>query len=310
MPEFRVIKGGADTGVKRKSVASSKRVTEEQKRAANAAQGFGAGRAQDAGLDFDAQSAGFDAGIASGVAGVEDAAAQGAPASGAKRPRPTVSSKSKAAKAVSAFLIVASIVLAVALAAFAGYRWLYGNDGQDIQGSWYVNGTEAVMTFTDTEIILNDEVSYDYALNAANKTMSYQFNDLSGASSYRFSLDRGELAIIDGEASSLDTLKADFAWMLGALIHLVKGEEPSPAPINAENVVLLVRVPVEEAASSEPAEGEEAEGEAAEGETVEGEAAAGEADEAVAGEGEDADPAEGDAVSDLTSLSVSDFAQD
>lgn len=249
MPEFRVIKGGADSKSRRKSVAGSKRVTEEQKKAANAAWSPDASASGSAFESMDESStSGFDP-LAGDVKAGEGKHADKVPSAGggSTHRRHAVSTKSPAAKALTACVIAACALLVVLLCSFAGYRWLYGNDGQDIQGSWYVNGSAATMSFTESEIVLNDEVSYEYALNAADKTISFSFSDLTGSGSYRFSLDRNALAIIDGEASAIDTLKADFSWFLGALVCVMKGEEPAPVLADTENVTLLVRV-VEEPA--------------------------------------------------------------
>ncbi len=308
MPEFRVIKGGADSKARRKSVASSKRVTEDQKKAANAAQEFGslhpAAAKADGFPSSDTVNYAAEPESAAAAAVVEEPSATPA----GHRARPSVASKGKVAKAIGVFAAVLAVLLIALLGAFAAYRWLYGNDGLDIQGSWYVNGSEAVMTFTDTEIILNDEVSYSYAINAANKTISYDFNDLHGAGSYRFSLDRGELAIIDGEPTSLETLKADFVWLLSAFVQLMKGEEALPAPADAAGVTLLVRVPVDPSFDS-GGEGEDAAGEGQAGE----DGAESEGEDPSAGDGLSADSAEpvepaapeGDAEGDIAGSAAS-----
>lgn len=314
MPEFRVIKGGADSKSRRKSVAGSKRVTEEQKKAANAAwspEPLASGSAFTPGddpLTAGIDPIGGDASVGEG----ERAAKVTSANDGSTHRRRAVSTKSPAAKALTAFAVAAFALLLVLMCAFAGYRWLYGNDGQDIQGSWYVNGSPATMSFTESEIILNDEVSYDYALNGADKTISFSFSDLVGSGSYRFSLDRNTLAIFDGEPSAIDTLKADFTWFLGALVCVMKGEEPSPAPADAENVTLLMRVveeptpEVDASAGAEGAEGDAADAPAQDDVTAGADAAPGDSGDQSAGsagnaEGEQADAAvdsgaSGDAV--------------
>lgn len=261
MPEFRVIKGGADSKSRRKSVAGSKRVTEEQKKAANAAWSPDASAS---GSVFahgdDPLASDFDPASDTGLDGEGERAdkASSSPARSTHRRR-AASTKSPAAKALTAFVIAAFALLVVLLCSFAAYRWLYGNDGQDIQGSWYVNESSATMSFTESEIVLNDEVSYAYALNGADKTISFSFSDLTGSGSYRFSLDRNTLAIFDGDASAFDTLKADFTWFLGALVCAMKGEDPSPVPADAESVTLLTRVVEEPATDNLDPAGTEAE---------------------------------------------------
>lgn len=139
-------------------------------------------------------------------------------------------------------LAALAVVVVLASLAFSWYRWLYGNDALNIRGTWYVNGSDATITITEEEIILSDDVSYTYVLDPAVKSIEYFFSDLSGCGHYRFSLDRGELAIIDGECSGADSLTGDLAWLMSALFYAAQGKEAAPA--EGENVMLLSREPV------------------------------------------------------------------
>lgn len=295
MPDFHVIKGGANSTAKRKSVAGSKRVTEEQKRAANIAQGvsvpeiatpaFGsdsfafdnaaptfdpahfdqfngegdfaaspnggfadsfAGEGEPpSSVDFASDAAGAGAvGYTGADAFAAGSVADGSAAAGKRRARPSVGKKSTASKVMTALLVVLTCLVVVVALGFGWFRWLHGSDTVDIQGTWYVNGSEATMTFTESEIVLTDEVSYEYELKPADKTIRYGFSHMSGVGSYRFSLNREMVAIFDGEATAMDTLKADFTWMLGAVLAAVQGQTASPAPADAENYTLLTRMPM------------------------------------------------------------------
>lgn len=148
-------------------------------------------------------------------------------------------------------LCVVCGLLVAGLAAFAAYHWAWGDDAQDVQGTWYVNGTSATISIGESDIVLTDEVSYAYELDSFSKTLSLRFGKLSGGGRYRFSLDRGELAIVDGDYTWVDSFASDLAWVFGALLDAVQGKEALPA--EGDRVTLLTRaLPGSE--SAEPAE--------------------------------------------------------
>lgn len=157
-------------------------------------------------------------------------------------------------------LCVVCALLIAGLAAFAAYHWAWGDDAQDIQGTWYVNGTPATISIGENEIVLTDEVSYGYELDSFSKTIDLHFGKLSGGGRYRFSLDRGELAIVDGGYGWTSSFASDLAWIFGALLGAVRGEEVSPA--EGDQVTLLSRelpgaepaAPADSAGSEDPAD--------------------------------------------------------
>ena len=162
--------------------------------------------------------------------------------SAAAKKRPAAAERADRGRKIGiALAVILAIVLALG-AAFAAFHWLYGNDAQDIQGTWYVNGTDATLAITEAEIVLTEEVSYTYTLDSFAKTIDFQFSTLSGGGHYRFSLDRGEVAIIDGECSWLASLTSDFNWLLDALLYAIQGKEAAPA--EGEDVTLLTREPI------------------------------------------------------------------
>ncbi len=133
-----------------------------------------------------------------------------------------------------------AFALAVALiAGFAGHRWGLYDDALDFQGTWYIAGTDVPIEITADTIVLNDEVSYRYELDESAKTIVFTFSYLEGEGHYRFSLDRSQLAIMDGVYGWWDTLGEDLAWMPGALVGAIEGQSVSPA--GAGGVTLLSR---------------------------------------------------------------------
>lgn len=213
-------------------------------------------------------------------------------------------------------LCVICALLLAGLAGFAAYHWAWGDDAQDIQGTWYVNGTPATISIGEGEIVLTDEVSYGYELDSFSKTIDLHFGKLSGGGRYRFSLDRGELAIIDGDYTWTSSFTSDLAWIFCALFGAVQGKDVPPA--EGDQVTLLSRElpgvePVEPAGSAEssdpaaPAEPASPDasgaGEAASGEAASSDGAS--AADAPASSGETAS-AEGDASANEPESGVSD----
>lgn len=158
--------------------------------------------------------------------------------SAVKRPSAT---KAKSKKLTIVLAILMTFVV-LGSCAFSWYRWLYGNDALNMQGTWYVNGSDAAITITEDEIILAENVTYTYTIDPVNKSIEFFFGDLSGCGHYRFSLDRGELAIIDGECTGTDSILSDLGWLMGALFFELQGKEAAPA--EAEGAMLLSREPV------------------------------------------------------------------
>lgn len=137
-------------------------------------------------------------------------------------------------------------LLATALTAgvsFAYLRWFAHDDAADIQGTWYLAGTDTPVTIDDGRIHLTSDVSYPYTLDTGDKTIQFSFANLAGAGTYRFSLDRNQLALVDGISTEASTMASDAAWMLGAVIALLQGEVLPPADENQEGLTLLSRTP-------------------------------------------------------------------
>ena len=118
-------------------------------------------------------------------------------------------------------LAVLAIIVVIAVAAaslFAWNRWGRYNDAEDFKGAWYVQGTAVPVTVDDSRIHLADSVSYSYAIDERDKTISYSFGDWTGQGRYRFSNDRSMLVITDGgDFTGAGNTADDFAKMLDEL---------------------------------------------------------------------------------------------
>ena len=144
--------------------------------------------------------------------------------------------------AVVSVVIVVVLLVGAAAGGFAWLRWFSEDDAADFTGTWYLAGTTAPIAITEDRIQLTDDVSYRYALNDQAKTFELSFGNLKGGGRYRFSLDRNQLALVDGDFSAADTLGDDITWTLRALTESAQGRVLAPGEA-ARGVTLLSRTP-------------------------------------------------------------------
>lgn len=174
----------------------------------------------------------------------EQSPAAAAPTGSGGRPPATPPRKRRHPVRVAVVSVVIVVVLLVGAAAggFAWLRWFSEDDAADFAGTWYLAGTATPITITEDRIQLTDDVSYRYALNDQDKTFELSFGNLKGGGRYRFSLDRNQLALVDGDFSGADTLGDDIAWTLRALAEGAQGRVLAPEEV-ARGVTLLSRTP-------------------------------------------------------------------
>lgn len=144
--------------------------------------------------------------------------------------------------AVVSVVVVVVLLVGAAAGGFAWLRWFSEDDAADFTGTWYLAGTTAPIAITEDRIQLTDDVSYRYALNDQDKTFELSFGNLKGGGRYRFSLDRNQLALVDGDFSAADTLGDDITWTLRALTESAQGRVLAPGEA-ARGVTLLSRTP-------------------------------------------------------------------
>ena len=110
-------------------------------------------------------------------------------------------------------LIVVLALVCVYLLGFSWNQWMRGDDEIDIQGVWQIAGTENTITITKDHIQLTPDVKYPYTIDTAGKTITFSFAELSGVGRYRFSIDRNQLAIIEGPSfSAIGNTFSDAFW--------------------------------------------------------------------------------------------------
>ena len=121
------------------------------------------------------------------------------------------------------------LALAVALTAVAAVAFWQvrdgGDDVQDFQGTWYLDGTDVPVEITADKIVLTRDVAYGYTLDTSDKTIQLQFGNMTGQGHYLFSLNRQQLVIVDGEANPMEEMFANLTWTLAALAAQARGED-------------------------------------------------------------------------------------
>lgn len=170
---------------------------------------------------------------AGGVRGFAAGAADGADANAAADPEAADATAPRKRKVPAfhmswplglALTVLAIIVVAVSV--FSWGRWLRYDDAADFQGMWYANGTTSIVTVDGEKIHLTDDVAYNYTLDTGAKTITFTFGQMEGHGRYRFSVDRSELVIIDGNDFSFwGNLFSDIAWQLDQAIRSMQGQE-------------------------------------------------------------------------------------
>ena len=170
---------------------------------------------------------------AGGVRGFAAGAADGADANAAADPEAADAAAPRKRKVPAfhmswplglALTVLAIIVVAVSV--FSWGRWLRYDDAADFQGMWYANGTTSIVTVDGEKIHLTDDVAYNYTLDTGAKTITFTFGQMEGHGRYRFSVDRSELVIIDGNDFSFwGNLFSDIAWQLDQAIRSMQGQE-------------------------------------------------------------------------------------
>ena len=170
---------------------------------------------------------------AGGVRGFAAGAADGADANAAADPEAADATAPRKRKVPAfhmswplglALTVLAIIVVAVSV--FSWGRWLRYDDAADFQGMWYANGTTSIVTVDGEKIHLTDDVAYNYTLDTGAKTITFTFGQMEGHGRYRFSVDRSELVIIDGnDVSFWGNLFSDIAWQLDQAIRSMQGQE-------------------------------------------------------------------------------------
>lgn len=149
-------------------------------------------------------------------------------------------------------LIVTGSVLLVILLAVGGFswdRWLRYDDAREFLGEWQTHGTTAVVVIDGETIKLTEDVSWTYTLDTGAKTIAFTFGNMEGSGRYRFSLDRSQLVITDGDGYSwLSTLADDIAWQFDQLVRAIQGQ-PQEEPPSGDGYTVLDRLSHDAAAT-------------------------------------------------------------
>ena len=137
------------------------------------------------------------------------------------------------------FLIIAAAIAVVVV--FSIFRWNTYDDHADMIGIWQVAGGQAQVTITEDTIELTEDVAYKYVIDPDSKTIQFTFGNLVGQGHYRFSLDRQELSIMDGDFDWGETLSEDIGWTIDALIEDTM-DNTQKSPSGSENITELKKL--------------------------------------------------------------------
>lgn len=133
-------------------------------------------------------------------------------------------------------------MLVLAAGGFSWYRWFLYDDTTEFQGTWQLADSAKVVPIDGATIELTDDVAYSYTLDTVAKTINFSFGNKSGGGRYRFSTDRSQLVITEGETYSVvSTLLDDIAWMWDELVRSTQGLGPVK-PVTGEGVTILQRI--------------------------------------------------------------------
>ena len=160
------------------------------------------------------------------------------------------------------------LVVVAIIVAFSCWRWTFANDAQDIQGTWYIAGTQKTVEVTADGIKLSGDVTYSYTIDEGAKTLSLSFGNMEGEARYRFSLDRQTLALRDGETTWGNSLSEDISWTIAALGRAIQGEQASPE-LSGDSTMVLTRTP-QDSSSEGASQAAASQGAASQGATPQG----------------------------------------
>lgn len=105
------------------------------------------------------------------------------------------------AAAFSAFAIVA-----VTSGLLFWNAYLRYDDAADLRGEWQVSDGSMTVVIDESFIKMPDALAYEYELDTWEKTIAFSFEDLSGKGSYRFSPDRSQVSIQEGEGQDISVV--------------------------------------------------------------------------------------------------------
>lgn len=191
------------------------------------------------------------AGAATGAGADAAASAADASAENARERRERRGTAAKPRKRRWPLIVVASVLLVILLAVggFSWDRWLRYDDAREFLGEWQTHGTTAVVVIDGETIKLTEDVSWTYTLDTGAKTIAFTFGNMEGSGRYRFSLDRTQLVITDGDGYSwFSTLADDIAWQFDQLARAIQGQ-PQEEPPSGDGYTVLDRLSHDAAAT-------------------------------------------------------------
>lgn len=190
-------------------------------------------------------------------------ASEGGGAAGEKRAAGGSSSASSTSSPLSplrvTLIVVAAavLVLAALTGTYSWDRWWRHDDATDFIGEWRIHNSQATILIDGQRMVLADDAAFSYTLDTKAKTIHLTLGTMEGGGRYRFSPDRTQLVIEDGEYGSwLANAFHDVPWVLSHVANALFGMEL--ADPESDSVSVLDR-PEAVAGGDGSAEGHDAE---------------------------------------------------
>ena len=143
-------------------------------------------------------------------------------------------------KKVVIFMLFLVVIGGIILGVFSCLRWFSGDDKASFEGAWKVYGTETVLSFTSSDIVLNANTSYAYHIDTFAKTIEYSFGNAQGKGRYWFNKDKTILVITDGKKfDAFSTFCDDFGLWLSSLFRDEKIKiDPQSIVLSRDNIII------------------------------------------------------------------------
>ncbi len=135
------------------------------------------------------------------------------------------------------------VIVVVIVGGFSWDRWFRYNDETDLEGTWVVHNTHTAVVIDGETISFADDIAYSYEIDPESKTITYTFGTMEGGGRYRFSADRNQVAIVDGDSYSWwSTLWDDVGWSFNQAIEYIQGKQTGVSDMaEDENTTVLDR---------------------------------------------------------------------
>lgn len=179
-------------------------------------------------------------------AGAPESFDDGASSAVEELPKPSVAPKKRRKRrrwtvvlTLSSLVVIAAVV---AVSFFVWHRWYRADDSYQIQGVWYVVGTDVPIVVGPDTIEFTPDTIYGYTLDSRSKSLEFSLGNLTGQCRYWFIEDGAVLVIADGEGySQWGSAAEDIYRYLQEFSQLSEGK--SVQLPEGDGIIALARTP-------------------------------------------------------------------